>query len=134
MKTLKFMCMALCAMVLCTGFSSCSKDDDDNKGGNASNPLIGTWKVISSDDMDADATFTFNSNGTVTTSDKEWNDGGVWYTVNGNTLKIDFRHDDYTYGIYSIDGNTAVYQYSWYDIKEETKDGEYHYSMTLQKQ
>ena len=44
MKTIRFLRVALLIVLLCVGFSSCSKSDDDN-GASLSNPLVGTWRA-----------------------------------------------------------------------------------------
>ena len=48
MKTFKLIGVALLTVLMCVGFSSCSKSDDDN-GGSSSNPLVGTWELSDED-------------------------------------------------------------------------------------
>ena len=57
----------------------------------------------------------------------------VTYSVSDSNLKIIFNDDDYIEGAIAINGNSATYQYKWYDI-DGTVHGEMQHSMTLQKQ
>ena len=41
MKTLRFIGMAIVAVIMSVNFAACS--DDDDEGTNGSNPLVGTW-------------------------------------------------------------------------------------------
>ena len=43
MKTFKLIGVALLTVLMCVGFSSCSKSDDDNGGGGSSASIEGTW-------------------------------------------------------------------------------------------
>lgn len=43
MRTLRFIGMAIVAVMMCANFTSCSKDDDDKSGDAAS--LVGKWKI-----------------------------------------------------------------------------------------
>lgn len=45
MKTLRFIGMALIAVVMCVNFAACSDDEEEDKSGDAAS-LIGTWKVV----------------------------------------------------------------------------------------
>lgn len=56
MKTLRFIGMALIAIIMSVNFVACSDDDDENN-----NPLIGTW--INSEG-NTTMTWTFKTNGT----------------------------------------------------------------------
>jgi uncharacterized lipoprotein YehR (DUF1307 family) len=56
MKTLRFIGMALVAIIISVNFAACSDDDEDDN-----NPLIGTW--INSEG-NATMTWTFKANGT----------------------------------------------------------------------
>lgn len=42
MEKIRFIGVALLTVLMCVGFSSCSKSDDDN---GSSNPLVGTWRA-----------------------------------------------------------------------------------------
>ena len=51
MKTLRFIGMAILAVIMSISFVACSSDDDDDK--EASTSLVGTtWKVTSVDNAD----------------------------------------------------------------------------------
>lgn len=41
MKTLRFIGMAIVAIIMSVNFAACS--DDDEEGNNGNNPLVGTW-------------------------------------------------------------------------------------------
>ena len=56
MKTLRFIGMAIVAIIMSVNFAACSDDDEDDN-----NPLIGTW--INSEG-NATMTWTFKANGT----------------------------------------------------------------------
>jgi uncharacterized lipoprotein YehR (DUF1307 family) len=56
MKTLRFIGMAILAIIISVNFAACSDDDEDDN-----NPLIGTW--INSEG-NATMTWTFKANGT----------------------------------------------------------------------
>ena len=56
MKTLRFIGMAIVAIIISVNFAACSDDDEDDN-----NPLIGTW--INSEG-NATMTWTFKANGT----------------------------------------------------------------------
>lgn len=127
MKTLRSIGMALLAVILCVSFATCSDDDDE------SSTLAGTtWKIITTDEEDMEGvTFTFNENKTVTVNPSIWSK--VTWSVSDNDLKIVFQDDDYIQGTISINGNSAAYQYMWYDVNGEW-GGEESHSMTLEKQ
>lgn len=44
MKTLRFIGMALIAVIMCVNFAACSDDEEDDKSGGAAN-LVGKWKI-----------------------------------------------------------------------------------------
>ena len=103
MKTFKLIGVALLTVLMCVGFSSCSKSDDDN-GGSSSNPLVGTWELS---DEDGDY-YTV-----------ELKADGSYYQVEykGTTDNIK-RVEKGTYKILSVSGNT--YKVSIF-IKERQK-------------
>ena len=131
MKTLRFIGMALLAVVLCVNFAACSDDEDEPQTTPAT--LAGTtWKIVTSDENGMEgATFTFNEDKTVTVNPSMWSK--VTYSVSDSNLKIIFNDDDYIEGAIAINGNSATYQYKWYDI-DGTVHSETQHSMTLQKQ
>ena len=132
MKTLRFIGMALLAIVLCVNFAACSDDDDEPQVTPATLPGT-TWKITSSDENGMEgATFTFNEDKTVTVNPSMWSK--VTYSVSGSDLKIVFNDDDYIQGAISINGNSATYQYKWYDIDGTVQGDGAQHSMTLQKQ
>lgn len=79
-------------------------------------------------------TITFHKDGTVVFNPtlSEWKEVGCWYTLDGNTLKIDFWHDDYTIGTITINGNQATYNYTWHDCDGKWDDNKVN-TMTLKK-
>ena len=94
MKTIRFLRVALLIVLLCVGFSSCSKSDDDN-GGSSSNPLVGTWRAeVHEHDVNHYWEITFNAN-------FSWS--YVDYKVDGN--KPSNPEDS---GTYTIKDNTTV--------------------------
>ena len=103
MKTFKLIGVALLTVLMCVGFSSCSKSDDDN-GGSSSNPLVGTWEL----------------------SDEDGYYSTVELKADGSYCQIEYhrttdniqRIDKGTYKILSVSGNT--YKVSIF-IKERQK-------------
>jgi len=86
MKTVRLF-TALVMVVLCVGFASCSKSDDEPSSNNAA--IVGTWAEGSSVEQ---YVYTFNSDGTGkckvyngTTLDKSTS---LTYKVSGSTLTI----------------------------------------------
>ena len=133
MTTLRFIGMALLAVVLCTGFASCSDSEDNGTPADLSTLAGTTWKITSTDEIGIKgATFAFLADGTVTVKPSMWSK--VNYTVSGSDLKIVFNNDDYIQGLVSINGNTATYRYKWYDIDGSVQDNGTQHNMTLQKQ
>lgn len=133
MKTLRFIGMALLAVVLCVNFAACS-DDDENEPPVTPSTLAGTtWKITASDENGMEgATFAFKTDGTISVNPSMWSK--VTYSVNGSDLKIVFNDDDYIQGVVSINGNSATYKYKWYDIDGNVQGSGTQHSMTLQKQ
>ncbi len=155
MKRLRIIEMALVAIVLSAGLCACSDDDDssDNNDGGLASQLRGTtWKVTSDTSREdyTGSNFTFNSDKSVivTPSDNWWTsddyesgfewdvwENGLWWSVDGDVLTIDWNHDDCTEGTFIINGNTATYTYYWYDYNGEWSDKDKDcYIMVLQKQ
>ena len=103
MKTFKLIGVALLTVLMCVGFSSCSKSDDDN-GGSSSNPLVGTWELS---DEDGDY-YTV-----------ELKADGSYYQVEYKGTKDNIKRvEKGTYKILSVSGNT--YKVSIF-IKESQK-------------
>jgi hypothetical protein len=82
-------------VLLCVGFSSCSKSDDDN-GASLSNPLVGTWRAeVHEHDVNHYWEITFNADFSWSTVDyrkdkeKPSNpDESGTYTIKDNTTLI----------------------------------------------
>lgn len=124
MKVLRFLGMALFAIVLSVSLVSCSSDDEDD----AVSISDTTWKVVSVDDEDFNTNecITFHADGTATLSAHSWID--IKWKLKGGNLTLDFD-SDYTKGSFSVRGNSATCYYIW-----ESTDDDTHYTMNLQKQ
>ena len=113
MKTLRFIGIALVALIVSFSLAACS-DDDDEEGGTTG--MAGsTWEITECPD-DASfvgMTFTFNANGTMTTNPIVWND--IEWSMEGDTLSMALDGgNQYMDGTLSIDGNRATYNYTIY--------------------
>lgn len=129
MKTLRFIGMALLAIVLCVNFTACSEDDGDET---SSINLAGTtWKVVSVSPNDAlgieGANFTFHRDLSLTTSPKV-EDFCDRYFVDGNELVLYYSSDyeSYIKGTLTINDNTATYTFY-----EPYSDCDYTVTLTL---
>ncbi|TGX98520.1 hypothetical protein [Bacteroides muris (ex Afrizal et al. 2022)] len=130
MKTLRFIGMALIAVIMCVNFVACSDDDDEET--NAT--IEGTWKYTSSFDEDMrSGSFTFKSNGGLIWYHGEESSSNCSYTLNGSNLKIILNQDDYIEGTIAISKNQATYKYTWHDYDGKWDD-DYEFTMTLVKQ
>jgi len=109
MKTLRFIGMALVAIIMSVNFVACSDDDDEN-------PLVGTWVNIENrNSMEYKEVMTINENGT----------GSSAIYTNGQLDKDGIENFRYTY-----DENSKVFTWIW----EEDSDGESDvYSMRVQE-
>ncbi len=95
MKAIRLFGVALFTVLLCVGFSSCSKSDDDN-GASLSNPLVGTWRAeVHEHDVNHYWESTFNADFSWSTVDyrkdkeKPSNpDESGTYTIKDNTTLI----------------------------------------------
>ena len=79
MRTLRFIEMALIAVIMSVSFTACSDDDKDDK---QSNTVIGTWQVTTSTySEEVGDTYTFYSNGTglLEWEDSNENDSGTCF-------------------------------------------------------
>ena len=136
MKKNLFRLMAFMMVAMLTvGFISCSKDDDDLKQKISKT----TWLVTESSDeeeMPKGFIITFKPDGKIITNDQEWNSGNNTYSIlSDGQLMIDFNHDDYMLGAFKIDGNKAVYTFSWYDsVTHKVHENGAVYTIILQKQ
>lgn len=130
MKTLRFIGMALIAVIMCVNFVACSDDEEEE----ANAAIEGTWKYSSSSDEDMrSGSFTFKSNGGLIWDDGEESSSNCSYTLNGSNLKIILNQDDYIEGMITISKNQATYKYTWHDYAGEWDD-DTEYTMTLVKQ
>ena len=130
MKTIRFLRVALLIVLLCVGFSSCSKSDDDN-GASLSNPLVGTWRAEYDERGELRyCEFTFNANFTWSMVDyrkdkeKPSNpDESGTYTIKDNTTVIltSNNGDVYSSRFTITDGNKLVFldfeRLTYYKIK-----------------
>lgn len=91
MKKIKFLIVALFAVLICANLASCSKDDDGPEGGNESYSLVGKWI----DD-----------------------DGTIYEFAKDNTFKeyydlSDYPHS-YDYGTWKITSSNLIMTYKGY--------------------
>ena len=99
MKTLRFIGMAIVAIIMSVNFVACSDDDDEN-------PLVGTWVSIENrNSVEYKDVMTINSDGT----------GSSAIYENGQIDKDGVDNFRYTY-----DENSKVFTWIW----EEDSDGE----------
>ena len=95
MKTLRFIGIAIVAVIISVSFAACSDDDEDDK---QSNTVIGTWQVTSSTyTEEVGDTYTFYSNGTglLEWEDSNGNDSGTFkYKVNSDYTIISIDYED----------------------------------------
>lgn len=98
MKTLRFIGMAVIAVIMSVNFMACSDDDDEDD--KQSNTIIGTWEVTGDSDSDEEYNaigeiYTFYSNGTVL---NEWENDFYTYNYKLNSdntiLSIDYEDGD----------------------------------------
>ena len=133
MKTLRYIGMAIFAVILNVHFIACSDDDEDEPQTTPATLAGTTWKIITSDEEGMEGvTYTFHENMTVTVNPPKWSD--ITYSVNGNSLRIIFYESAYTEGKLSINGNSALYQYQWFEMDGTPEESGMQHSMTLQKQ
>ena len=87
MKTLRFIGMAIVAIIMSVNFVACSDDDDDN-------PIVGTWRS-EVDNYGYSDSYTFNADGS-----------GIWqeFKDNKQTDSESFKYEVYT-STFSISGN-----------------------------
>lgn len=138
MKTLRYIGIAIFAVVMCVNFAACSSDDNEE---NDSNTLVGTWKITAADEeemINVIVTFKQDGSATFTSSNPDFDSWPyIKYTYNNNNLKIYFSEsptpDDLIEGPLTINGNTATYQYTWKDAAGKWEDDQ-KYNMSLQRQ
>lgn len=142
MKYLKFLGMALIAIIMSVGFVACGSDDDDNNSNpQPTNPttevkkaLAGTtWKITTCVDKDfIGVVCTFNSDNTMVFNPSKWSK--TTYSVNDDNLKLVVDNDEYMVGPLTVNGTTASYQYKWYDNEGKPLYNGRTFNMTLAKQ
>lgn len=113
MKTLRFIGMALLAVILCVNLAACSDDDEPEQG---NNPLIGTW-ISEPSTVDIQHSYyriVFNSNGTATGSfmgsdGVDYGDVNFNYTYDESTQMLHMTETatggSVVYAINSVDAN-----------------------------
>lgn len=146
MKKFGFL-LSFLMMALCVGFTSCS-DDDDEKGGQITGSIVGTWQTTWSkgygydkiynesdkwDEAYTEDIFVFNSNGTGCLYDEEdyyedeedYHEDFTW-TLSGRTLTIVYGDEDEDdiekYYVNTLSGSTLVIIYHEKDENEEEYD------------
>ena len=120
MKTIKFLGIALMAMLLSVGYSSCSKSDDGEK--KLGNPLAGTWSG-EGHDSNGDAFLAkvvFNADGSGVFSEWELSDSDIdtsnfKYTYTDNTITFNWGDGSPETWTYSISGNKLYLSHSGVD-------------------
>ena len=113
MKTLRFIGMAIIAVIMSVNFVACSSDDNDENENNS--PLVGTWvNIENKNSMEYKEVMTINENGTGSSAN---------YT-NGQLDKDGVDNFRYTY-----DENSKVFTWIW----EEDSDGSDVYSMHVRE-
>ena len=142
MKYLKFLGMALIAIIMSIGFVACGSDDDnDNNNPQPTNPttevqktLFGTtWKITTCVDKDfIGVVCTFNSDNTMIFNPSKWSK--TTYSVSDGNLKLVVDKDEYMVGPLTVNNTTASYQYKWYDHEGKPLYNGRTFNMTLVKQ
>lgn len=103
MKQLRFLYAALFAVLLCTGFTACSDDEEDYSGSD----IVGKWYM---DEYGEDSYIVFSSDGTGYSYYVGDGIGRFEYTLNGNILHIVWLDgsDDIVDIRVKINGNTMT--------------------------
>lgn len=130
MRTLRFIGMAIVAVIMSVNFVACGDDDEEE----ASTTIEGTWKYTSSSDEDLrSGSFTFKNDGGLVWNDGEETSSNCSYTLSNSKLKIILNQDDYIEGTIAISKNQATFKYTWHDYDGQWDD-DTEYTMTLVKQ
>lgn len=128
MKTLRFIGMAIIAVIMSVNFMACSDDDEEDK---QSNTVIGTWQVTASTyNEEIGDTYTFYSDGKglLEWEDNDGNDSGTFkYKVNSDytTISIDYEDGDGYEEIRMSITDNALMQWTYADEED--------YKMTLKR-
>lgn len=95
MKTLRFIGVALLAVLMSVSFSACGGDDDDNGGNNYKSLIVGKWKLVGQYTLLAthveyksDGTFSYTS-----IDDPTYEQHGV-YKIEGDVLSEMFSDEN----------------------------------------
>jgi len=139
MKKYTFLFISIMLMVVCTSFTPSPMSDE---GSDSKASLENTsWQIVAVDDSDeaeslVGITMTFNTNGTVKSIDSSATSGnesrawayGTW-TYNNGKLKLivgEEGPDDYMEGSFTINNNTATFNYHWADVDGKWTESVYH--------
>ena len=131
LKNLQTLVAVALYVVMTFSFASCKNNDTPESGS-----LAGTsWKVVACTDhydFEPGMILTFQKDGNMLNERWEY----AKWTQTGTVLKIVAGQgypDDCMEGIFTINGDQAVYQYSWYDYYTEEWDGTTFHTVTLKK-
>lgn len=105
MKTLRFIGMAIIAVIMSVNFVACSSDDDDEN--KSDSPLVGTWMMTKSikdghtripgqNGFDSGLGLVFSANGTFynLVENEKAEDGKYSYDEKGNALTLIYTDDE----------------------------------------
>ena len=105
MKTLRFIGMAIIAVIMSVNFAACSSDDDDEN--KSDSPLVGTWMMTKSikdghtripgqNGFDSGLGLVFSANGTFynLVENEKAEDGKYSYDEKGNALTLIYTDDE----------------------------------------
>lgn len=130
LKNLQTLVAVALYVVMTFSFASCKNNDTPESGS-----LAGTsWKVVASTtpELEPGMILTFQKDGNMLNERWEY----AKWTQTGTVLKIVAGQgypDDCMEGIFTINGDQAVYQFSWYDYYTEEWDGTTFHTVTLKK-
>lgn len=106
MKTLRFIGMAIIAVIMSVNFAACSSDDENK----SDSPLVGTWMMTKSikdghtripgqNGFDSGLGLVFSANGTFynLVENEKVEEGKYSYDEKGNTLTLIYIDDDTVY-------------------------------------
>ena len=101
MKTLRFIGMAIVAIIMSVNFVACGDDDDDN-------PIVGTWRS-EVDSYGYSDSFTFNTDGSGIwqefKGDKQTDSDSFKYSVDGDKITFTWTDGEIYTSTFSISGN-----------------------------
>lgn len=129
MKKLLIYCWLPCllAMFMCTTFTACSDDDDNDGGPGKGGNIIGKWDYVYDEDADSEEILEFKENGEMVTSRKGSSSERVQYyeTNDGILYQYLYGKDNLACSIckYYTKGNNLYIAY----IGTRDTDGATHY-------